>query len=158
MHIVIDNREKLPFSFEGETYKGTITSNICLQVGDYSLRGLEEYISIERKSLADLVMCLGRERDRFKRELARSRSLDFFGVVIEDSWQNLATGNYKSETNPHSAAQSVAAFMARYNVPFFFAGSRRAAEYMTWSLLHQFVKGKRHELEDIQEALCDVNG
>jgi DNA excision repair protein ERCC-4 len=64
MRIVVDSREQAPFLFEGygaEVAQGTLTA------GDYSLAGLESLVAVERKSLSDLVACLGRERDRFER-------------------------------------------------------------------------------------------
>lgn len=154
MQIIIDSREQKPFMFGGELYAGTEIKAGTLQAGDYSLAGLENHIAIERKSLADLVMCLGRERARFEKEIVRGRGLDFFAVVVEGSWRDLANGNYRSQLNAHSAAQSVAAFMARHKCPFFFAESRRAAEYATWSLLRQYLTGKQYEYKAISQAIA----
>ena len=153
LQIVVDSREQAPFRFDESIYSNTVIVDGSLQSGDYSLLGLENFIAIERKSLPDLVQCLGRDRERFERELVRGRGLQFFAVVCEGSWRDIANGNYKSKLSSHSASQSVAAFMARHNCPFFFAGSRRAAEYITWSLLKQFAQGKKYESEAILEAV-----
>lgn len=153
VNVIVDTREQQPFAFDGDTYADTTVEKGTLTVGDYSLAGLTELVAIERKSLPDLVMCLGRERDRFKNELLRGRALQFFAVVCEGSWKQLSTGDYRSQLKPKSAVQSVAAFMARYNIPFFFAESRRAAEYITWSWLKQFAQGKRNECDAILAAM-----
>ena len=106
----------------------------------------------ERKELSDLVACLGRERERFERELARGAALDAFCVVVEASWADLAGGQYRSRLNPHAACQSVLAFAGRYRLPFFFAGSRAAAEYTAWGFLRQYLEGARKRWAAIVKA------
>ncbi len=157
--IVVDSREQAPWTFDSApVYEGTSVETGTLATGDYSLRGMENAVAVERKSLPDLVACLGRERDRFARELARARGLESFAVVIEGSFTDLKQGQYRSMLNPHSACQSICAFMARWHIPFVFAGTRAAAEYATWSLLRQFVEGKRHELRAVEKALGSPAG
>lgn len=151
MKIIIDTREQEPFTFRHEKMNAT-TALGTLAVGDYSLAGLEDKVAVERKSLSDLVMCLGRERERFERELARGAALDAFAVVCEGSWLELAQGEYRSRLNPHAACQSVLAFTGRYRVPFLFAGSRSAAEYMAWGFLRQYLEGARKRWKAIAEA------
>lgn len=152
MKILIDTREQAPYSFQGKCYQGVETVRDALQTGDYSLAGLADKVAVERKELADLAQCLGRERERFERELRRAQGLDAFCVVIEASWHDLAKGQYRSRLNAHAACQSVAAFMARYRVPFLFAGNRAGAEYLTWSFLRQFLEGSRKRLDAIVKA------
>ena len=151
MQVIVDTREQRPFTFEHERYDVQIQPG-TLSVGDYSLRGLEDKVAVERKSLPDLVQCLGRERERFERELLRGAALDAFAVVVEGSWSDLANGNFRSQLNPHAACQSTLAFMARYRVPFLFAGSRAAAEYVTWGFLRQFLEGARKRWASIVKA------
>jgi ERCC4-type nuclease len=40
-----------------------------LSTGDYSVKGLEHLVSVERKSLGDFLGVCGGERERFEREL-----------------------------------------------------------------------------------------
>ncbi len=151
MLIVVDSREQCPFSFTHERYEVQVQPG-TLSVGDYSLAGLEDKVAVERKSLPDLVACLGRERERFERELMRGAALDAFAVVCEGSWLELARGEYRSQLNPHAACQSVLAFTARYRVPFLFAGTRGAAEYMTWGFLRQYLESARKRWKAIAKA------
>ncbi len=51
---VIDTREQTPL-----TLSPLLSMRATLTTGDYSVRGLENVIAIERKSLSDLVSCLG---------------------------------------------------------------------------------------------------
>ena len=152
MIIVVDQREKAPFGFQGNAYEGITTETGTLFIGDYSVKGLEESVAVERKSLPDLIMCLSRERDRFEKELIRSKGLDSFLVVVESSFEELAHGRYRSQMDPHAAAQSVMAFGARYRCGFFFAGSRPAAEYVTASFLRQYVKSAEKKFRAVMKA------
>ena len=54
--IIIDRREQNPWTFHVlPSEPGSLDS------GDYSVRGLEHMVSIERKSLDDMLGCIGRE-------------------------------------------------------------------------------------------------
>lgn len=140
MKIIIDSREQAPFAFLSTKHSGVTIERGALDTGDYSLAGLTDRVAVERKSLPDLVGCLGRERDRFERELQRAAALDAFAVVVEASWVDLAGGNYRSKLSPHAACQSVLAFTARYHVPFLFTAAghtpktpRSASSANTWN-------------------------
>ena len=152
MKIIVDSREQIPFTFSGQRYAETIVEVGVLSVGDYSLGGLVDRVAVERKPLPDLVACLGRERERFERELQRAAALDAFTVVVEASWADLAMGNYRSQLKPHSACQSVLAFTTRYRIPFLFAGSRSLAEYATHGFLRQYLDGAHKRLNSIVKA------
>lgn len=136
LEIVVDTREQRPFTFAGSGYLATVT-RAGLKTGDYSLMNLEDSIAVERKGLDDLVGCLTVGRDRFERELDRSRSLSCFAVVVEASMGDIARHRYTSRMNPHAALQSILAFQVRYGVPFVWAGSRTGAEYVTYWWLHK---------------------
>ena len=71
MLIVQDSREQAPYAFRAPRYEGVMVEVGPLQIGDYSLHGLQDKVAAERKELSDLVQCLGRERERFERELQR---------------------------------------------------------------------------------------
>ena len=45
--IVIDSREKEPYTFACEVQKAK------LEAGDYSVQGFEQHVAVERKSLPD---------------------------------------------------------------------------------------------------------
>ena len=152
MRICVDTREQCPFTFEHERYAGTAIESGTLDTGDYSISGLCDRVAVERKSLDDLAACLSGGRERFERELQRAAALDAFAVVIEASWADLANGGFRSQMNPHAACQSVLAFMARYRVPFFFAGNRAGAEYACWGFLRQYLEGAKKRWSSIVKA------
>ena len=142
MKILIDTREQAPFAFKGYDVTPEIAT---LPVGDYSICGFIDQVAIERKGLDDLIGCLmGKDRDRFTRELARGRHYDLFCVVVEASLEDVSRGKYRSDMKPHSALQSLITFQVRYRVSFVWAGSRSAAEYFTFWTLAKYLR----ELEE----------
>lgn len=153
MKIVIDTREQEPFLFVGYDCE---TESGGLAVGDYSLTGLSDKVAVERKSLPDLVMCLGRERERFERELQRAAALQAFMVVVEAPWSDLTSGNYRSQLSPNSACQTVLAFSCRYRVGFMFAGDRTEAERITHGYLRHYLRSARERLKAILRAHGDT--
>ncbi len=67
-----------------------------LATGDYSVRGLEHVVAIERKSADDMLCCIGRERGRFDREIQRLLAYPTRGIVIESTWTAFEAGNWRS--------------------------------------------------------------
>jgi len=152
MLILVDTREQRPYDFLSQA--GDIeTAKATLPLGDYSLEGFTHKVALERKSLPDLVMCLGVERERFAREMLKASALESFAVVIEATWQQLLDGKYRSNLNPASAVASIQAFMSRYRVPFFFTGTRENGEAFVAGYLRQYIRGKRHEYDAIIKAI-----
>lgn len=146
MKILIDSREQAPFTFQGYD---VALEPAALPVGDYSLPGFQDRVAIERKNLEDLVGCLmGKNRDRFERELTRARHYDLFAVVVEASLADISQGRYHSEMKAHSALQSIITFQVRYRVPFLWCGNRAGAEYVTYGLLSKYLReiGERYKL------------
>lgn len=136
--ILIDTREQSPFAFQG--YE-VVVESAALPVGDYSLPGFEDRVSIERKSLDDLIGCLmNSNRERFERELARGRHYELFAVVVEATLADVSQGRYRSDMKPQAALQSLMTFQVRYRVPFMWCGNRAGAEYMTHGLLSKYFR------------------
>lgn len=147
--ILVDTREQSPFSFHGFTEQTTKTRNkqrikvthdlvvktcaATLQTGDYSIDGIQSQITIERKSLSDLVGTLTADRERFVRELERMSDEDykFTAVIVEASWPMLLHSNEYRMAIKKSVTRSVIAFQQRYRTQWMFAGSRREAERWT---------------------------
>ncbi len=136
IRIVADSREQLPYTFE--KYEVEVNTG-TLPVGDYSILGFEDRVAIERKSIDDLIACLmGKNRERFCRELSKLRFYELGAVVVESTMADIAHGRYTSQMRPHSALQSIAALMVRYKVPFMYCGDRSGGEYWTYSLLAKY--------------------
>lgn len=118
-----------------------------LRSGDYSLRGYEDQVAVERKSLPDLFGTLGQGRDRFERELERLSFFRFAAVVVEATLPDvLLSPPRHSDLNPKTIVRSVLAWQQRMpNVHWWFAGPRPLAEALTFRVLERFLKERLHE-------------
>ena len=152
MRIIQDSREQAPYTFNAPRYAGTVVEVGVLQTGDYSLCGLTDRIAIERKSLSDLCGTLTAGRARFKRECERGRGLQYFGLVIEASMDDVRRHNYRSAMTPQSLLQTLAAWSVRYGLHVHWCGSREGSEYLTHSLLGKFLKEQQTRLAALVKA------
>jgi DNA excision repair protein ERCC-4 len=120
--IVIDTREQDPLSFERlASVRGTLTT------GDYSVAGLQDLFSIERKTVSDLVgCCMGENREQFERELHRLRGYRFKRLLVVGSEAEILAGHYQSNIKPNAVLATVCAFEVRYDLPVVFVSTARA--------------------------------
>ncbi|MCH8806652.1 MAG: ERCC4 domain-containing protein [Planctomycetes bacterium] len=140
--IVVDSREQQPLIFANlPTEPGT------LDAGDYSIAGLTHLVAVERKSLPDLLSCVGRERARFVRELRRLLGYRFRALVIEASLPELEAGEWRSKLKPSHVLGSLTAWQARYSLPVVFAGNRAAAGRYVEKFLYQCARTVAMELD-----------
>ncbi len=110
--IVTDTREQTPLCFTHlRSERGT------LDTGDYSVRGLEEVFAVERKSMADLVGSLTRERARFMREMHRLRGFSFARLLVIGTEMDLARLVAQGRANLAQVEHSLLSLEYRYNVP-----------------------------------------
>jgi len=120
--ILVDTRERQPWEFAGPT------EIVGLDVGDYTVRGLEHLIRLERKSLSDIIGCITTGRERFKRSLRRMQAYRFRGIAIECDWSAITSGTYRSNVNPASVTGSLISWSLDFDVPVWLLGNREAAE------------------------------
>lgn len=122
---VVDTREQYPLDLQPlQTITGTLAT------GDYSVRGLEAVVSLERKSLPDLLACIGAERERFDREVQRLLAYPVRALIVEASWSDLEAGNWRSKITPAAALGSVLGWIAS-GLPVVMAGDHdRAGRYV----------------------------
>lgn len=122
--ILVDTREKLPLDLEPfEVVRTTLTT------GDYSIKGITHRVAVERKSIQDLVMCVGQERERFDREIKRLLAYESRAVFVEGSIDMIRLKQYRGQTHPNAILSSIAGWMA-LGVPIHFAGDRAASADM----------------------------
>ncbi len=151
--IVQDSREQLGYKdlFEHPS----VTS--ALEYGDYSILGLEHLISIERKSLQDLLGSLTNGRSRFEVELKKARSLHKFYIIVECSPADLLVPDFgkMSRAHPNSIWGTICAWSTRYH-PFLFGGTRRDSAKLCEGILvayaKELLKGS-HRLEKASRQL-----
>jgi ERCC4-type nuclease len=147
--VIIDSREKAPWTFTGITssLKGAPRPVVIacefatLKSGDYSIKGFEDQVAIERKSKEDLYSTLGQNRERFEREHERLSWYQCKAVVIEASWNAILTRPPdRSSLNPKSIFGTATSWWIRYGVPWFPMEDRRLAELKTFDIFEKFWK------------------
>ncbi len=114
-----------------------------LEVGDYSIRGFEGKIAVERKTIPDLLNCLGLERERFKREIERMASFEWKAIAVEASETDLLSYHEFSLMEPESVRQQIVSINIRYEVQFYFNSKREGLERWILDHLIKFWKVKR---------------
>ncbi len=120
-----DTREQRPLCLEPLRVEVA-----TLATGDYSVRGLENIVAIERKSLSDLLACIGQERERFDREVIRLLAYPVRALVIESTWAELESGNWRSKITPTQAIGSCIGWIAA-GLPIIMAADHaRAGRYV----------------------------
>ena len=143
--IVIDTREQNPWQFTS-----LATERGSLDTADYSIRGLLHLVAVERKSLDDLLGCVGCDRDRFKRELARMRGYRFRALVIEASLAEIEAGQWRSKLQPAHVLGSLTAWTVQFGLPIVFAGDHAAAGRYAQRYLFQAARTVASECAAIQ--------
>lgn len=133
MRVIVDTREKAPWTFEGQ--RGITTKRAKLDAGDYSVEGLEARVSIERKSLEDWIGTVLRERQRFYRELELLRAYDFRCVIIETSVRELYSPRVADRLHPAAIMGFVAEVAVQQHVPVLLGGTRAEAQLLAGALL-----------------------
>lgn len=126
--IVVDTREQKPFKFSIPTVKRGLAS------GDYSIVGYENDITVERKSLPDLVRCCGRDRQRFMEQCRRLTHIKHSVLVVEAGWAEIEAGQWRSNLSSECVIGTLCA-VAGMGVPFITADTRKRAALLTQRFL-----------------------
>ena len=142
-----DTREQNPWDL------GIPTITKALDVGDYSVAGLEQVVSLERKSLMDFVACCGRERERFQRELDRLRGWPVSAVIIESTWKTIEEGTWKTprmKITPTHVLGSITSWIAQGHC--IIVAPRPMAQRIARSILCHTAKHRLREVKGFLEA------
>lgn len=139
--VIKDTRETEGYTFsKNEKYRCMGMVNTKLDTGDYTLRGLEDRLCIERKaSVEEMAINLGKERGRFMREIERMKPFEHKIILMEFTLQQMLDfPNHAGSRVPHIKRNDVrmtGAFMLKsmleiqieHGVHLLFCGSRMAA-------------------------------
>lgn len=133
--IIVDTREQLPYTFS--TFNVPVIRH-TLKTGDYSVKGMESFVSIERKSKEDFYSSVSTGRTRFKKCVERLSQLRRAMVVIECSFEDLLTPPAYSDMNPASVIGTAQAWEIDFQVPFHYINNRYLAEIYVYRALEKF--------------------
>ncbi len=125
--IYYDDREKQPWMFFAPKYKMVKKR---LDVGDYTIKGFEKYLSIEKKSgLLELLSCLtGRKRKRFKQFLLKLSRFPVKAIFVCKPLTNgylqytmkLLHAKTATELTDETIYYWIAEIMSYYRIPIIF--------------------------------------
>ena len=127
-----------------------------LATGDYSIRGLERHVAIERKELSDLVACCGRERDRFEREVQRLLSYPTRAIIVEGSWEDIEAANWRSKLTTKQVGSSITSWITQ-GIPIVLAGNHDRAGTIVASMLRQAAKHRYQEARAFAANIIEAN-
>jgi len=127
--VVIDTREQVPFSFLNFPNWIARTEVGTLKVGDYSVRGMEDVLTLERKSLPDLLKTLTQDRQRFFRECEVMAGYKYKAIIIEASYEDVKSRfdylHCESSAHPNGISGSLDAVEARWGIPVIYTSQYR---------------------------------
>jgi ERCC4-type nuclease len=135
--VIVDTREKNPFSFA--RFRGWFAGieRRPLQLGDYSVTGLEQVCTVERKDLSDLVHSLTVERPAFVGRLRAMSRLPHRLLVITAALSQVKSRYPHSQASPNLITQSLIAALAGLGVPFLCVETHEMGEEIVASFLYQ---------------------
>lgn len=139
--LVVDTREQ--DRLFKKPPKGLLVVRDKLDAGDYSVKGFESSVAVERKAVLDLFGSLGRERERFKRELERLEKYERAWLVIEGSEEEVLSFQPYSQLHPNVVRASLASIEVRYHVGVYYARTRVDAERWILDRLVKWFKIRR---------------
>ena len=128
---IIDTREQAPLDLEKY---GIAVERRTLAWGDYSIKGLEKIVTIERKSIEDFTVCCGNERGRFEREILALRGYPVRGIICEFKFSDVLDHRYRSKIEPASVIGSIERWMIM-GIPFIMAETPAGAAWIMAGML-----------------------
>ena len=153
--VVVDTREQTPLDLSPlRSVAGT------LDPGDYSLVGLEHVCRIERKSLPDLVACVGRERERFGREVQRLLAYPVRVLVVEANWSQIeshepAMPQWRGQVTSSQVIGSLLGWQAS-GLAIHLVGDHGRAGQHVGRLLFTVARRRWRELQGLAEAIQTI--
>lgn len=141
--IVIDSREQLPWHFDSLQAGGkrviVPTERATLLTGDYSIRGFENEVAIERKSVPDFYNSITSGRRRLEAEFQRMESMKLTAIIVEGRLDSvLEPGFHGRRINPQAILATIASWTVKYQPRWFFSPTRELAERLAFALLEKF--------------------
>ena len=129
--VLVDTREREPFPLL-ENHPNWIGGErrVALKTGDYTVEGMESFLCLERKSLADLVACTVTYRRRFLAACGRLARFPWKAILVEARLEDIKGGfdvfDIPSEVHPNAVCGTLDAIEAKFSIPVIYASANRA--------------------------------
>lgn len=110
-----------------------------LDVGDYTVDGLEDILMIERKTIGDLWGTLGNQTNykRFLREVDRAKDHKLKFLVIEGNVADVNRGYRYSKVPVENIHAKLISLQVKHNIHVIFAGRKDIARAYVRRLMHK---------------------
>ena len=135
--VVVDTREQIPFDFS--RFEGWFAGveRTALDLGDYSVSGLENACVVERKDLADLVRSFTIERAVLVARLKKMSTYPHKLLVITAPLSSVKSPYAFSTSNPNRVMQTLMAALVGWDIPFICTETHELGEEIVASYLYQ---------------------
>lgn len=126
--ILYDDRERNPWKLDTPEF---VFEKARLAVGDYTIKGHEDKVAIEKKSgIIELISNLsGKDRPRFKKFLVRLSQYEIKCIIIEDSFSRVeSVFRYHKKTHLDSKSfyYWISVITITYGIPILFIGKNKS--------------------------------
>lgn len=123
--------------------KGLMIVRDTLTVGDYSVKGFENEIVVERKSIPDLYNSLFSDWERELKKLCRISEYKRKWLVVEGSEDETLCWQLHSGVHPNSMRARLCAIDIRLGIPIVYCCTRHNAERFILDRLIRYYRDKR---------------
>jgi len=119
--VLVDTREQQPFPVlrNHPNWIGA-EKHMALKTGDYSIEGIEDLLTLERKSLADIVNCTVVSRQRFIANCTRLAKFRWKAIIIEASYEDLKRDcqeyGVESDVHPNAVVGTLDPIEAKFGI------------------------------------------
>lgn len=155
--VLVDSREQMPlYLFENHPNLFSSEQRVALWAGDYSVEGMKEIMSFERKSKADAIGSTIHGRERFIRSCARLAKFRWKAILIEASYEDMKTPYHKfdgleTEAHPNAVCGTLDAIEAKFGIPILYSSRNRnlatekAASWLSKHFAYWWLEQNGHE-------------
>lgn len=153
--VLVDTREQEPFPLY-ENHRNWIGGErrVALKTGDYTVEGMESLLSLERKSLANLVACTVADRRRFLASCSRLARFRWKAILIEATLEDIKGGfgpfGIPSEVHPNAVCGTLDAIESKFGIPVIYTSTvkdlatERAASWLSKQFTYWWLEQQGH--------------
>jgi len=153
--VLVDTREQTPFPLY-ENHSNWIGGErrVALKAGDYTVEGMEGLLSLDRKSLADVVACTVTYRERFIAACARLAQFRWKAILVEATFEDIKGGfgqfDIPSEVHPNAVWGTLDAVEAKFGIPAIYTSTlqhlatERAASWLSKHFTYWWLEEHGH--------------
>lgn len=139
--LIVDPREPWPHPWRPWAPAGVEFVRQPLEAGRLALAGAEGGAVVDRKSISELLVSIGPDREAFQAELKRGRTAGSYLVVIEGTLEQLIAE--APRIRPTAILGTLAAWSRRFGAPVFCGSRELAAAFAFRALIQPYHEARR---------------